>query len=132
MLSLVFRGTASHCFVQRLGYIRQTRERGMLVMLHRLDMCNTNALSTSTSLRSGTIQQKTTLRFPSPLVLRTFWTVPAPQKIILLLYSHPHLYFQIILPKFNSPPYVHYAEFLHRHMQCRKSSKDCTDRAYSE
>lgn len=131
MLSLVFRGTASHCFVQRLGYVRQTRERGMLVMLHRLDMCNTNALSTSTSLRSGTIQQKTTLRFPSPLVRRTFWTIPAPQKIILLLYSHPiflsRSFFQNV-----TLLYVHYAAFLHRHMQCRKISKDCTDRAYSE
>lgn len=131
MLSLVFRGTASHCFVQRLGYVRQTRERGMLVMLHRLDMCNTNALSTSKSLRSGTIQQKTTLRFPSPLVRRTFWTIPAPQKIILLLYSHPiflsRSFFQNV-----TLLYVHYAAFLHRHMQCRKISKDCTDRAYSE
>lgn len=131
MLSLVFRGTASHCFVQRLGYVRQTRERGMLVMLHRLDMCNTNALSTSKSLRSGTIQQKTTLRFPSPLVRRTFWTIPAPQKIILLLYSHPiflsRSFFQNV-----TLLYVHYAAFLHRNMQCRKISKDCTDRAYSE
>lgn len=63
--SLAFRGMASHCFVQRLGCCLPLG-REMSVTLHRFDRCHTNALSASTSLRSGTTQQKTMLRFTSP------------------------------------------------------------------